>query len=127
MLCGKLRLPITFLSLTIDSSFLNSLSDFCLLQVACASCKLSSELGCPCLEIGMIWSTTGAIGFGGFNVTSTGYPQIPQVFCVFNIRFRFRSYAARWVPVLSKRIGWVSFLVGGCQMNIGWVLKKATG
>ena len=100
MLCGRLRLPIVLTSVCLFGA-LNNLSDFCRLQVQCASCKLSMEDGWPPLFNGMMWSITGLNGSGALSVTSTGLPQIPQVFCVFKIIFRFFSYATRCGPDLS--------------------------
>lgn len=102
MLCGRLRLPIVLTSVCL-LGLLNNLSDFCRLQVQCASCKLSIDDGCPPLFNGMMWSITGLSGSGALSVTSTGLPQIPQVFCVFSIIFRFFSYATRCGPDLSAR------------------------
>jgi len=79
----------------------NSLSDFCLLQVQCASCRLSMSLGWPPFATGMMWSIHGDNGCGYLLSKSTGLPQMPQHVCVAYIFFLFRSKARRWVPSLS--------------------------
>lgn len=78
-----------------------SLSDFCRLQVQCASCKFSMSLGCPPLANGIIWSIHGDNGCGYFSLKSTGFPHIPQILCVAYIFFLFFSKAPLCVPSLS--------------------------
>lgn len=100
--CGNnLLLLISALLLLTVPLLSISLSDFCRLQVQCASCKFSMSLGCPPLANGIIWSIHGDNGCGYFNLKSTGFPHIPQILCVAYIFFLFFSNAPLWVPSLS--------------------------
>jgi hypothetical protein len=84
------------------------LSDFCLLQQRCASCRLSMSLGCPPLSTGMIWSMHGDNGSGKRLVKSTGLPHIPHSVLVANIFLLFDSNCVRctesWSGLLARGI-----------------------
>ena len=57
--------------------------------------------GCPPLMTGMMWSIVGLRGWGHLREKSTGWPQIPQVFCVAYTLRLFFSNCARCGPSLS--------------------------
>ena len=99
--CGKSLLLIALVSSVTNPRSASNLSDFCLLHVQCASCKLSLSDGWPPLLTGMIWSMHLDNGCGYFNVLSTGLPHIPHTSWVAYIHALFFSNCLRWVPSLS--------------------------
>ena len=117
--CGSIRLDMTS-AFWSTIFFSTSLSDFCRLQVQCASCMFSMSDGCPPLDIGMMWSMHGASGLGYFSLKSTGFPQIPQTLCVWYIFFLFFSNAPRCVPYLPAP----SFMSSLWCFFRGWLLQK---
>lgn len=98
---GKFLFPTFAFLISFLKLLLNNLSDFCLLQYQCASCRLFISLGWPPFDIGIIWSIHGDKGSGYFLEKSTGLPQIPQTVCVAYIFLLFLSKTPRWVPSLS--------------------------
>ena len=100
--CGSSLLLIVSALLLFTVPLLSiNLSDFCLLHVQCANCKLLMSLGCPPFAIGIIWSMHADSGCGYFSLKSTGFPHIPQHVCVAYIFFLFFSNAPRCAPSLS--------------------------